>query len=92
MTYGRAWTRRRADSHQARCDPVRRHANVVRRLLSRLFEVSGKRICTADIGSPPLRSKAHLAAGDGVLLVAGGKEAAFFDGTKWHSIGRSRAK
>jgi hypothetical protein len=32
---------------------------------------------------PPQESYAHLAAGDGVLLVAGANEACLYDGKKW---------
>lgn len=49
-----------------------------------LFEIVKDKFVPAVFpGLPEMRSKAHLAVGDGVLVVAGKDEAAFFDGTAW---------
>jgi hypothetical protein len=50
---------------------------------SSLYFVDASGFRRANLGEPPMRAKPHLAAGDGVLVVAGGDEAAMFDGSSW---------
>lgn len=54
--------------------------------VSELYVVDAFGFRPARLGEPKMKSKAHLAAGDGVLLVAGADEAAVFDGSKWEVI------
>jgi hypothetical protein len=52
-----------------------------------LLEVIGGRLAHSTFTDiPAMRSKAHLAAADDVLVVAGKDEAVMFDGTAWTSI------
>jgi hypothetical protein len=52
-----------------------------------LLEVTPDGLRQASLGEmPPMRSRAHLAVGDGVLLVAGRDEACSYDGTTWSVI------
>jgi hypothetical protein len=51
-----------------------------------LHEVSTGEPRPLPIGQPPMRSFAHLASGDGVLLVAGVDEAFFYNGSRWKKI------
>lgn len=51
-----------------------------------LYFVDSTGFHPAGLGEPKMNSKAHLASGDGVLLVAGGDEAAMFDGRNWTVI------
>jgi hypothetical protein len=52
-----------------------------------IYELVAGDFRPADLGHVPLqRSRAHMAVGDGILLVAGKDEAASFDGTSWSVI------
>ena len=54
---------------------------------SALFEMVGGAFQVAQLGEmPPMRSRSFLAAGDGILLVAGSRDACSFDGTAWAVI------
>lgn len=53
---------------------------------SGLYIVDANGFRPAGLGEPKMKSKAHLAAGDGILLIAGGDEAAMFDGSHWTVI------
>lgn len=54
--------------------------------LSELYALEDGALRVAWPDMPPLRRKAHLAAGDGVLLVAGRDEAALLEGGAWRVI------
>jgi len=54
--------------------------------ISELFVVDGNEFKVADLGIPDMNSKAHLAAGDSILVVAGIDEATMFDGKSWSVI------
>lgn len=57
---------------------------------SALFEVVNGAIRPALLGSmPTMKSCSFLAAGDGILVVAGSRDACSFDGTDWSVIARS---
>jgi hypothetical protein len=51
-----------------------------------IFAVSQESVVPADLGEPALSSKAHIAARDGLLLLAGRQDAAVFDGESWTVI------
>ncbi|HEY1954028.1 MAG TPA: hypothetical protein VGH28_00400 [Polyangiaceae bacterium] len=53
-----------------------------------LLEVCEKEIVTAKLELPRMRSYTHLAAGDGVLVVAGSNEAWMLADGKWNRIFR----
>ena len=54
---------------------------------SDLFVVEGNELQPADLGRiPEMNSKAHIASGGGVLVVAGEDEAAMYDGQHWTVI------
>ncbi len=54
--------------------------------VSELYAVEENEFKLAGLGEPPMNSKAHLAAGDGILVVAGHDEAVMFDGNAWSVI------
>ena len=54
--------------------------------VSELYVVDGLELLPAGLGEPPLTSRAHIASGDGILVVAGSDEAAIFDGSTWTVI------
>jgi hypothetical protein len=58
---------------------------------SELFEVANGAIQPANFGAPmpPMRSCSFLAAGDGIMVVAGSGDACSFDGTAWSVIVKS---
>jgi hypothetical protein len=51
-----------------------------------LLEVRGPRLVPCSLPASPLSRCTDLAARDGVLLVAGPHEAAFFDGARWSML------
>jgi hypothetical protein len=51
-----------------------------------LFEIVDGAFVPAHLRPPEQNSYAHLAAGDGVLLVAGANEACMYDGKRWTTI------
>jgi hypothetical protein len=51
-----------------------------------IFTVEGTVFKPASLGEPDMKSKAHLAAGNGILVVAGSDEAALYDGKAWSVI------
>ncbi|MBN1508258.1 MAG: hypothetical protein JW955_15530 [Sedimentisphaerales bacterium] len=51
-----------------------------------VLEVLGDELVPAELGMPKMESTAHLAAGDGILVVAGSHEACMFDGEKWMKV------
>lgn len=54
---------------------------------SALFEMAGDVFQPASLGDiPPMRSRSFLAVGDGILVVAGSRDACSFDGTTWSVI------
>ena len=54
--------------------------------VSEIYVVDGTKFKSANLGIPPMNSKAHLAVGDGILVVAGRNEATMFDGSEWTII------
>jgi hypothetical protein len=54
--------------------------------VSEIYEVTKQGLEKETLGVPNMDSKAHLAAGDGILVVAGGDEAAIYDGKSWSVI------
>lgn len=54
---------------------------------SALFEMAGNVVQPASLGSmPPMQSRSFLAARDGILVVAGSRDACSYDGTQWSVI------
>jgi len=53
---------------------------------SALFNADGGNFRPAGLNEPRMKSKAHLAAGDGILVVAGSDEAVMYDGQAWSVI------
>lgn len=53
---------------------------------STIFEVAPGRFEDADLGEPELSGKSRIASRDGVLLIAGAQDAAFYDGERWTVI------
>jgi hypothetical protein len=51
-----------------------------------VFDVTGGKARPVDFGLPKMKLHTHLAAGDGILVVAGQREAHMFDGAKWTKI------
>jgi hypothetical protein len=51
-----------------------------------ILEFRDYQLQKADLRVPKMNSYSHMATGDGVLVVAGSDEAAFFDGGKWKKI------
>lgn len=51
-----------------------------------LYEISTDEPRSLPIGQPPMSNFAHLASGDGILVVAGVDEAFFYDGATWKKI------
>lgn len=51
-----------------------------------LYDVSTGQSQLLPIGQPPMRNFAHLASGDGVLVVAGVDEAFLYNGSRWKKI------
>jgi len=51
--------------------------------VSEIFVIDGGEFKPANLGVPQMKSKAHLASGDGILVVAGSDQAALYDGQKW---------
>ncbi|MBE0435548.1 MAG: hypothetical protein IBX56_07060 [Methylomicrobium sp.] len=54
--------------------------------VSEIYTVDGSEFKVADLGTPPMTCKAHLAVGDGILVVAGRDEATMYDGQSWSVI------
>ncbi|BAP56633.1 hypothetical protein THII_2336 [Thioploca ingrica] len=54
--------------------------------VSEIYEVTNQGLEKETLGVPNMNSKAHLATGDGILVVAGGDEAAIYDGKSWSVI------
>ncbi len=51
-----------------------------------LYEISTGEPRPLPLGLPPMSNFAHLASGDGILVVAGVDEAFFYDGSNWRKI------
>lgn len=51
-----------------------------------LYEISTGTAKPLPMGQPPMSNFAHLAAGDGVMVVAGVDEAFIYDGSRWKKI------
>lgn len=50
-----------------------------------IYDVVGGRFRSANLPNmPPFQSNAHMAAGDGISLIAGRDEGAIFDGENWN--------
>ena len=60
--------------------------NVIVSTVSSLYRVDGGTFRPANLDEPQMESRAHIAAGDGVLVVAGRECAAIFDGSSWATI------
>jgi hypothetical protein len=56
-----------------------------------LFNVTGGDFRPAELNEPRMNSKAHLAVGDGIMVVAGSDEAIMYDGRTWSVILESTA-
>ena len=54
--------------------------------VSEIYEVTKQGLEKETLGVPNMNSKAHLAVGDGILVVAGGDEATMYDGKSWSVI------
>lgn len=54
--------------------------------VSEIYIVDGTEFRVANLGTPAMNSKAHLAVGDGILVVGGRDEATMFDGHSWSII------
>jgi hypothetical protein len=54
---------------------------------SEIYTIDGEQFVPADLGNmPEMNAKSYLAAGDGILVVAGSDEAAMYDGKEWTVI------
>ncbi|MFY4727924.1 hypothetical protein [Nitrospira sp. BLG_2] len=65
---------------------VNYRGQVIVSTISKLFFADGGEFRFADLGVPEMKSRAHLAAGDGILVVAGNDEAVMYDGQAWSVI------
>jgi len=54
--------------------------------VSEIYIVDGTEFKVANLGIPAMNSKAHLAVGDGILVVGGRDEATMYDGHSWSVI------
>jgi hypothetical protein len=54
--------------------------------VSEIYEVTKQGLKKEKLGVPNMNSKAHLAVGDGILVVAGRDEATMYDGKSWSMI------
>lgn len=54
---------------------------------SEIYTIEGEAFTPVDLGNmPEMNAKSYLAAGDGILVVAGSDEAALYDGKEWSVI------
>lgn len=60
--------------------------NVIVSTIPELYFVDANGFRLANLGVPKIKSKAHLASGDGILVVAGRDEAVMYDGQNWKRI------
>jgi len=54
--------------------------------VSEVYEITEQGLEKEKLGIPKMNSKAHLAVGDGILVVAGRDEATMYDGKSWSVI------
>lgn len=62
------------------------NAKVLISTVSAIYTVDDTGFREANLGEPAMNSRAHLGAGDGILVVAGINEAALYDGNTWSVI------
>jgi hypothetical protein len=80
------WKLLKADTDDPFVDIVDFDSRVLISTDDAILEVKGSAVVPAKLGVPKMTLYSHLASRDGVLLVAGSKEAFLFDGKKWHKI------
>lgn len=81
-----AWKLLKVDTGDPFVDIVDFNSRVLISTDEAIFEVQANSVVPAKLGVPKMTLYSHLDSRDGVLLVAGSKEAFLFDGKKWHKI------